>query len=68
MSTEPGHQSALLDWVSTKICRVVKSTLAAEACGCSAGYDRAVYIRAIITEMMGFTAPTWEELVMRIPQ
>eukprot|EP00972_Heterocapsa_arctica_P045524 6720703-Heterocapsa_arctica.AAC.1 len=61
MSQEPGHRSALLDWGSTKIGRVVKSTLAAEAYGRSIGYDRAVYIRAIIAEMLGKPVATWEE-------
>eukprot|EP00972_Heterocapsa_arctica_P084336 12423652-Heterocapsa_arctica.AAC.1 len=68
MSQEPGHRSALLDWGSTKIRRVLKSTLAAEACGCSTGYDRAVYVRAIITEMLGKPGLTWEERVVHLPQ
>eukprot|EP00972_Heterocapsa_arctica_P095591 14096567-Heterocapsa_arctica.AAC.1 len=64
MSHEPGHhghRSALIDWGSTKIRRVARSTLEAEAYGCSIGYDCAVYVRAIITEMLSTPGDTWEE-------
>jgi len=55
MATQERVRTALVDWGSTKIRRVVKSTLAAEACRCSTGYDRAVYIRASLSELLGST-------------
>ena len=68
MATHERVRTALVDWGSTKIRRVVKSTLAAEACGCSTGYDRAVYIRAILSELLGSTGKTWQERALTIPQ
>ena len=68
MATHERVRTALVDWGSTKIRRVVKSTLAAEACGCSTGYDRAVYIRAILSELLGSTGKTWQDRALTIPQ
>eukprot|EP00972_Heterocapsa_arctica_P081379 11995794-Heterocapsa_arctica.AAC.1 len=71
MSQEPGHQgqrSTLLDWGSMKIRHKITSALEAEAYGCSIGYDRAVHVRSIVTEMLGMHGDTWEERVMQLPQ
>ena len=68
MTEENGHRSLLVDWGSARIRRVGKSALAAEACGCSTGYDCAVYLRSIITEVLGSPGRTWEERVMSVPQ
>ena len=51
-----------------KIRHKVTSALEAEVHGCSIGYDRAVHIRSIITEMLGTHGDTWEERVMQLPQ
>eukprot|EP00972_Heterocapsa_arctica_P038995 5743926-Heterocapsa_arctica.AAC.1 len=44
------------------------SALEAEVYGRSIGYDRAVHVRSIITEMLGAHGDTWEERVMQLPQ
>ena len=71
MAHEPDHQgqrSTLLDWCSMRIRPTVNSALEAEVRRCSTGYDRAVHIRSIITEMLGTHGDTWEERVMQLPQ
>jgi hypothetical protein len=71
MTREQGHQgqrSTLLDWCSMKIRPTVDSSLEAEVRGCCTGYDRAVHIRSIITEMLGTQGDTWKERVMQLPQ
>ena len=42
----------LLDWSSSKIHRKVKSTLAAEAAGASRAFDRAVFLRCMMSEII----------------
>ena len=55
-------------WSSTKIHRVVRSTLAAEAAALATGYDTAVYIRAIVCYLLGDWSGNWMEDVAQIPQ
>ena len=43
----------LLDWGSSKIHRVVRSTLAAEAASASHAHDRATYARVLLAEVLG---------------
>ena len=62
------HTMALVDWASTKIKRVVKSTLAAEAASFSFGYDKAVYLRAILGELENGPRIEWEDHLADVPQ
>ena len=51
--TTPEKQpSMLIDWSSTKIHTVVRSTLAAEAASASHAHDRATFVRALIAEVL----------------
>jgi len=51
--TTPEKQPAMLiDWSSTKIHRVVRSTLAAEAASASHAHDRATFVRVLIAEVL----------------
>ena len=61
-----GNLAVLIDWCSSKIHRVTKSTLAAEAAAASYGFDRAVFARAVLAEILyGWPRRTkhWRNLV-----
>ena len=45
--------ASVLDWQSGRIRRVVRSTLAAEACAADVGIDHAQFFNAILTEIIG---------------
>ncbi len=55
-------------WSSTRIHRVVRSTLAAEAAALATGYDTAVYIRAILCFLLADWSGDWMADVAQIPQ
>ena len=51
--TTPEKQpSMLIDWSSTKIHRVVRSTLAAEAASASHAHDRVTFVRVLIADVL----------------
>ena len=59
-----------LDWSSSTIKRVVRSTLAAESAAASKCFDRAVFLRVIIAEFLqGSKAigARWQDLQQRVP-
>ena len=59
-----------LDWSSSTIKRVVRSTLAAESASASKAFDRAVYCRALLSEcMLGPKARSmrWTDMVQSVP-
>ena len=60
---EKVHQAPLCiaAWSSTRIERVVRSTLAAEAAALANGYDMAVYMRVLLARLLGTTAADWME-------
>ena len=47
------NQAALIAWASNKVKRVVGSTVAAEALSLQTAISHAIYLRAILTEMLG---------------
>jgi hypothetical protein len=55
-------------WSSTRIKRVVRSTLAAEACAMTNGYDSAVYLRVFLARVLGHRAVEWIDEARTIPQ
>jgi hypothetical protein len=55
-------------WASTKIKRVVRSTLAAEAAALATGYDAAIYVRVFVARMLGYGADEWVAEAKAIPQ
>ena len=57
-------------WSSTRIKRVVRSTLAAEAAALAAGYDLAVFVRSLLAEMLmtGPPEPSWERRIQHVAQ
>ena len=57
----------MVEWGSTRIKRVVKSTLAAEAAGFATGFDRAEFVRALIAVILRRTEEPWERMIMKIP-
>ena len=58
----------LLDWSSSKISRKVRSTLAAEAASASRAYDRATFLRYVMSEIeKGKTGDSWKSTVQDIP-
>jgi hypothetical protein len=57
----------LLEWGSKRIHRVVRSTLAAEAAAMAHGYDRAVYLRALLGEVL-HGCRTWKHQLDLVPQ
>ncbi len=63
-SGKPIH---IVEWNSSKIHRVVKSTLAAEAASASFAHDRACYVRTAIAEMIHGWNPDWMQLLNEIP-
>ena len=50
--TPEKQPSMLIDWSSTKVHRVVRSTLAAEAASASHAHDRATFVRVLIAEVL----------------
>ena len=61
---------ATVAWHSTRIRRVVKSTLAAEACAMAAGYDAAVQIRVLLPRLLSSSSAdrAWQDEVYDVPQ
>ena len=58
----------LIDWGSGKIHRKVKSTMAAESATASYAYDRGVFARAIVAELLGLRPEDkWTERVREVP-
>ena len=51
----------MLDWGSHRIKRVVKSTLAAEAAAFSSAYDKAIYCRVVLGEILHGPTTEWEQ-------
>ena len=64
---EGSGKANMLDWGSKKIHRVVKSTLAAEAAAMSFGFDRAIYARAVFSEIIGGRTTSWKISSKDIP-
>ena len=64
----PQTRMCIASWSSTKIKRVVRSTLAAEAAALAGGYDMAVYMRVLLARLLGKSAPCWAEEARQIPQ
>ena len=60
----------ILDWGSSKVHRKVKSTMASESATASYAYDRGVYCRAIIADLIDGSdrADKWNQRVLRVPQ
>ena len=59
-----------LDWSSSTIKRVVRSTLASESAAASKCFDRAVYLCVIFAEALGGPATRssrWQDLVRNVP-
>ena len=57
-----------VDWSSSKIHRVVRSTLAAEAAAASHCHDRAVYARAMLSELdIKTIKESWTTEIKKIP-
>ena len=52
---------------STKIRRVVRSTLASEAAALSTGYDMAIYIRVLVARLLGLSGSDWSGEARRVP-
>ena len=67
MAFEETPRRSMRQWSSTKIHRVVRSTLAAEACALATGYDAAVYVRALIAFVMGKSEDTWVRSISHVP-
>ena len=65
---EPQKRMCIASWSSTKIKRVVRSTLAAEAAALAGGYDMAIYMRVLIARLLGKSAPCWADEARQIPQ
>ncbi|CAK0857899.1 unnamed protein product, partial [Prorocentrum cordatum] len=59
----------VVDWCSSKIHRVVRSTLAAEAASASYGFDRACFVRTALAEILyGWESESdWTTLMGKIP-
>ena len=58
----------LLDWSSSKIARKVRSTLAAESASASRAYDRATFLRYMMTEIeQGRQSRKWQDVVRQVP-
>ena len=62
------HDTALIDWGSVRLKRVVKSTLAAEAAAMSHSYDKAVYLRSLLSQVLYGRDGTWEKRIHTVPQ
>ena len=61
--------AALVHWSSTKIRRVVRSTLAADASAFATGYDTAIWIRAMVSAILSPDDPRhWSERIFDVPQ
>ena len=61
--------AALVNWSSTKIRRVVRSTLAAEASAFATGYDTAIWIRAMVSSILSPDDKRhWSERIYDVPQ
>ena len=57
----------LLDWSSSKVSRKVRSTLAAEAASSSRAYDRATFLRYMMSEIEGRRSGSWKDMVQKVP-
>eukprot|EP00971_Amphidinium_carterae_P262464 5206255-Amphidinium_carterae.1 len=64
-SQEGGTRGHLLSWESATIKRVVKSTLAAEACAASIGLDRLCYTSTAWASLLGIEG-TWSEKLTKL--
>ena len=65
-----GGEMHFLDWSSSTIKRVVRSTLAAESAAASKCFDRAVYMRVIVAEALRGPAVRswrWQDLCREVP-
>ena len=60
--------AALLNWSSTKIRRVVRSTLEAAASSFATGYDTAIWIRAMVSSILNPNdVRRWPERIYDVP-
>ena len=70
-SLASGGAMHFLDWSSSTIKRVVRSTLAAESAAASKCFDRATYLRVIISECMkgpkAAQSWRWQDLAKEVP-
>ena len=55
-------------WASTKIRRVVRSTLAAEAAALATGYGMALYVRTFVGRLLGAPGDDWCQVAAAVPQ
>ena len=65
-----GGEMHFLDWSSSTIKRVVRSTLAAESAAASKCFDRAVYLRVIVAEAIkgpDVRSWRWQDLCREVP-
>ena len=56
------------DRSSTKIKRVVRSTLGADAAALSTGYDSAVHLRVLVARLLGLPGQDWATQARQIPK
>ena len=66
--TETEAAMSIVAWSSTRIRRVVRSTLAAEAAALATGYDMVVYVRVLDSRLLGTKATEWDEQARDIKQ
>ena len=57
----------ILDWSSSRIHRVVRSTLAAEAASAAHAFDRLQHMRVVIAETLRGRSGSWQDLCFSIP-
>ena len=60
-------QGLIIDWGSHRVKRVVKSTLASEAAGCSQAYDKAVFARYLISHIFYGDVKCWVKQIALVP-
>ena len=64
---EGSDTASLLEWLSKKTHRVVKSTLAAEAAAMSYGFDRTFFAREVYTEITSGRSRRWKDISPSAP-
>ena len=62
-----GQVMATTEWGSSKIHRVVKSTLAAEAASASYAFDRSAFLRVFLDQLLRPQARPWVERLRAVP-
>ena len=57
----------LVDWGSSKIHRVVRSTLAAEGAAAAHAFDRGAQVRVILAELLHSRCAPWPQMMQLVP-